>query len=170
MTVSKRWVKHDTGILLIAIFMFVLPLGYLFLHSRTMVRQEAIKRAESVLDNTALRVTNYVIEVETATRNLRRQVLNHMNPDSLLAYSRVIVEENPNVSGCSVTTEPNYFPQLGCYFSAYSVMEGDSVTTVREGEYEYYDKVWYKSSRDAKKAVWVDPYNDYAKARFILRI
>ena len=158
---SKFWYKHNLGLLLIAVLLLVLPLAYLFLRSRLMLKQEAMQRAEAVLNITALQVANYLIEIETATRNVEWQVLDNMHPDSLLAFSRRVVEHNPHVNGCSITTEPDYFPHLGRYFSAYSVREADSITTVREAAYEYFDKVWYKSSRDAKKAVWVDPYDDF---------
>ena len=158
---TKSWFRFNSITLLIVFIAFVAPLGYLFIYSRQMLKREAIKRAESVLDNTTLRVAGYLIEVETATRNMQLQVLDNMQPEALLAYSRQVVEQNPNVNGCSVTTEPDYFPHLGRYFSAYSVREGDSISTVREAEYEYFDKVWYKNCRDAKKAVWVDPYDDF---------
>ena len=157
----KFWLRHDLGMLLIVILMFVAPLVYLFISSRQMVKQEAMNRAESVLSNTALRVSVYLTEVETASRNIEWIVLDNMQPDSLLIYSRRVVEQNPGINGCSITTEPNYFPQLGRYFLAYSLREAGKVTTVREGEYEYFDKVWYKSCREAGHPVWVDPYDDF---------
>lgn len=157
----KFWLRHDLGMLLIVILMFVAPLVYLFISSRQMVKQEAMNRAESVLSNTALRVSVYLTEVETATRNMEWLVVSHMQPDSLLSYTHRIVALNPNVNGCSITAEPDYFPRFGRYFSAYSVRENDSITTVREAEYDYYSKEWYKSCKEARAAVWVDPYDDF---------
>ena len=35
------------------------------------------------------------------------------------------------------------------------------MVTVREADYDYYDKVWYKTPRQKKIACWVDPFDDY---------
>lgn len=157
-SLSKR---ISSGILAFALAVFVVTIGLLFLKSRHMVLQEAFRHAECALDNTAQRLEGYLGEVETATHNMEWVVKNNMVPDSLFAFSRRIVELNPNINSCSITTEPDFFPEYGRYFSVYSVRDGDSIETVREGEYEYFDKVWYKAPHEARKAVWVDPFNDY---------
>ena len=153
--------KLSLGILFVVATIFFLALGYLFVRSRQIVRQEAMLRAERILDNINLRVNYYLQEVERATQNTKWRIENHMQPDSLLAYSRTIVALNPNINGCSITTEPDFFPQYGRYFSAYSVRLDNRIETVREGEYEYYDKLWYKTARDKGIPVWVDPFDDY---------
>jgi hypothetical protein len=135
--------KLSLGILFVVATIFFLALGYLFVRSRQIVRQEAMLRAERILDNINLRVNYYLQEVESATQNTKWRIENHMQPDSLLAYSRTIVALNPNINGCSITTEPDFFPQYGRYFSAYSVRLDNRIETVCEGEYEYYDKLWY---------------------------
>ena len=149
------------GFLAFVLVGFLVVLGYIFTHSRRMVLQEAYQHGEFALGHTAQRVKGYLNEVEDATHNMKWVVLSHMQPDSLLAYSRRVVEINPNVNSCSITTEPDYFPEYGRYFSAYSVRQGDSIVTVREGEYEYFEKVWYKTPRDAGQPVWVDPFDDF---------
>jgi sigma-B regulation protein RsbU (phosphoserine phosphatase) len=67
--------------------------------------------------------------------------------------------------------EPNYFPEMGRYFSAYSLRHHmsadeeagipDSITTVREGPFEYFDAVWYKTPRTLGKAWWIEAFDDY---------
>ena len=149
------------GTLLGVLVIFVVAIVLLFIQSRAMIRQEAFGRAERILENTNRRVEACLDEVEVATQIFRWLVQANMQPDSLLEYSRRIVELNPNVNSCSITTEPYFFPQLGRYFSAYTVRKGDSIVTVREGEYEYYEKVWYKTPREAGKPIWVEPFDDY---------
>lgn len=153
--------KICAGILALVLVTFVVGLGFLAINARRLVLQEAYQHAERALDNTTLRVTGYLKEVETATHNIMWQVTANMQPDSLMSFTRRVVEINPNVNSCSITTEPGFFPEYGRYFSAYSVRQGDTIVTVREGEYEYFDKVWYKTPHDAGKAVWVDPFDDY---------
>ena len=153
--------KLCLSILFCVVIVFTLSLGFLYLRSRQMVKQEAMLHAEHVLQNISLRVTSYLDEVETATNNIEWLVLENLQPDSLLNYSRRVVELNPNVNGCSITMEPNFFPQYGRNFSVYSLRDHDSIESVFEAPYNYYDKVWYKKPREKSETCWVDPYNDF---------
>ena len=145
--------RISVGILIGMLVVFVVAIGWVAVKSKEKVRKEAYQRAERLLDNISLRVINYLDEAEVATHNIYWQAQANMQPDSLLAYSRRVVELNPHVNSCSITTEPDFFPQHGRYFSAYSVRKGDSIETVREAEYEYFEKVWYKTPREVGKAV-----------------
>ena len=161
--------KLCLDILFIVILVFSLSLGFLYWQSRHIIHEEAIDEASHVLDNTALRVKGYMVEVETATRNILWLVnLHNHDKDSLLKYTHRIVANHPNTNGCSITMEPDFYPDDAYGFSAYSVRfeefsspEKDSVSTVREAEYDYYNKVWYKTARQKKTACWVDPFDDY---------
>ena len=152
--------KLSLGVLLMAIIIFVVSLGLLFLQSRWIIRQQAMSRANSVLSTTMHRITRFLSTVETACDINEWLVMKSLQPDSLLACSRLIVMLNGNVNGCSITTKPNLFPQYGRYFSAYTIREGDSIITEREKEYEYFDKVWYKTPYTLGKPCWVDPFYD----------
>ena len=161
-------IKLTLDILFVVVLVFSLSLGFLYWQSRNIIRQEAIDEATHVLDNTALRVKGFMVEVETATRNILWLVNLHLDKDSLLKYSHRIVANHPNTNGCSITMEPDFFPGDSYGFSAYSVRldehstsEKDSVVTVREEEYDYYSKVWYKTPRQKREACWVDPFDDY---------
>ena len=158
------------SILFVVVLVFSLSLGFLYWQSRNIIRAEAIDEASHVLDNTALRVKGYMVEVETATRNILWLVNLHTHDqDSLLKYTHRIVANHPNTNGCSITMEPDFYPGEDYGFSAYSVhLEGhssasgkDSVVTVREADYDYYNKVWYKIPRQKRHACWVDPFDDY---------
>ena len=153
--------KLSFGILLLTVLVFVVSLGILFVESRHHIKQEAVELATSILNTSEQRMRRYLNTVETATDATEWLVLENMHPDSLLAFSNRIVMLNGNVNGCSITTEPYLFPKYGRYFSAYSVRQGDSVVTVREGEYEYFEKVWYKTPKELGKPCWVDPFDDY---------
>lgn len=153
--------KLCLGILLFVVVVFILCLGFLFERSRMMVKQESIAHAELTLDNIAQRVTSYLDEVEVATNNIEWLVMDNLRPDSLLNYSRRVVEQNPNINGCSITLEPDFFPDYGRNFSVYSLRDHDSIESVFEAPYNYYEKVWYRTPREKNEACWVDPYNDY---------
>lgn len=148
-------------ILVIVALVFMLALGFLFYQSRSIIRQESIEEASHVLDNTALRAQGCLSEVETSTRNILWLVNQCHDTDSLLQFSHRVVLLHPNVNGCSITMESDYYPLMDYGFSAYSVRMGDSVTTVREADYDYYNKVWYKTPRQRDSACWVDPFDDF---------
>ncbi len=152
--------KLSLGILLMAVPIFLLSLGILFIQSRNNVKKEAMEHANSVLNTAMQRVVRFMNNVETATDVNDWEVTENLNPDSLLAYSRFIVMLNGNIDGCSISTEPNIFPKYGRYFSAYTVREKDTVTTVIEEEYEYFEKVWYKTPRLLEKPCWVVYYDE----------
>ena len=133
--------KLSLSILLIATPVFVLALGFLFLQSRYFIRQEAMEHAGSVLNTKMQRLRNYMSTVENATNASAWLAEEYFVPDSLLSISHRVVQLNSHVNGCSITAEPDMFPQTGRYFSAYTIREGDTIITAREAEYDYYDKV-----------------------------
>lgn len=148
--------KLSLSILLMAVPIFVVSLGILFLQSRNNVKQEARDRAVSALTTTMQRLNLYLGAVETATNSNDWLIVRHLHPDVVNACTHRIVSQNSHVDGCSFSAEPYVFPQYGRYFSVYTVRTGDTVRTVQEEQYEYFEKVWYTTPRRLGKACWVD--------------
>lgn len=153
--------KLSLSVLLMAIPIFLFALGILFLQSRHIIKNEAEEHATATLNTTIQRLNARLMQVKTATDANAWLVRDNMQPDSLLAITRRIVMLNGNADGCSITTEPYFFPQMGRYFSAYTIRDGDSIITVREGQYDYFSKLWYKTPETQGKACWVGPFDDY---------
>jgi len=152
--------KLSVGILLLAAPIFVLSLGVLFFQSRHLIRMEALGRAQSVLTTTMQRLSRNLMTIATATEANSWQVEQQMNPDALLDFTHRIVRMNPHIDGCSISMEPNSFPQYGRYFSVYTVREPDSIVSVIEKQYEYFEKVWYKKAHDLNTPCWVLYYDE----------
>lgn len=152
--------KLTLGIMLLAAPIFILALGVLYTQSRHIIREEAVGHANSMLNTTMQRVCRQLWAVENTTNANSGLILQDLQPDSLLSLTHRIVSTNPHIDGCSISMEPDFFPQYGRYFSAYSIREGDSVTTVVEEQYEYFVKPWYKLPHDKGKAVWVDFFDE----------
>ena len=152
--------KLSVSLLFLSVLVFVAALGVMFVQSRYMLLKEATEHVASVLDHTVLRVRRSMNIVETATNSNGWMTQAFLQPDSLLAFSHRVVLLNGHVNGCSITVEPDVFPELGP-FSAYSIREGDSIITVREGAYDYYDQVWYKQPKSLERSCWTDPFNDF---------
>lgn len=152
--------KLMVSILLMAIPIFLVSMGLVFFQTRKAVHKEAMECANSALNTTMQRIRNYMTTVETATNSNTWYIEKNFEPDSLFVISNRIVNLNRHVAGCSITAEPNYFPSMGRYFSAYTINDGDSIITQREAEYDYYSKIWYHAAATTRKPCWVDPFDD----------
>lgn len=152
--------KLSVALLILAAPIFVISLGVLFTQSRKMIRNEAIGHASSVLNATMQQLNRHFLTIETATNANLWQVEQVFTPDSLLYFANRIVSLNPHIDGCSISAQPDMFPKYGRYFSAYSVRKADSVTTVIEEPYDYFNKVWYKTPHQLRDACWVAYYDE----------
>ena len=148
-------------IVLIITVVFSLLFDFLFYRCKYYVRQAAIEKAVQLLDNTAERINGIMDETEVVTNYMAMYTPRHLHPDSLLAFTHKTVADHPFLTGFAISMEPYYFPEMGRYFSAYSLRENDTISTVREGPFEYFEKIWYKSSHIRGVPCWVDAYDDY---------
>ena len=148
-------------IVLVITLSFSVLFDYLFSRGKRYLQKVAIERAEQLLDNTAVQINGIMDETELITNYLATIMPSHLCPDSLLAFSRRTVIENDILTGVAISMEPYFFPEMGRYYSAYSLRQDDTITTVREGPFEYFEKVWYKTPRTLGAPCWVDCYDDY---------
>ena len=152
--------KLSLSILLLAVPIFFIALGVLFTQSRHIIRQSAVRRTNSVLSATMQRVCRKLNAIETATGVNSWLITQYLRPDSLQSLAQRIVKTNANVDGCSISAEPDLFPEYGKYFSTYSIREGDSVLSVIEEQYEYFAKPWYRLPKELHKPCWVNFYDE----------
>lgn len=145
----------------LASIVFVVALVFLFEQSRYAVQLEAKEHASQLLNNTALRVNTVLNQVEVATENTSWLVGRHLKtPDSMYVYARAIVENNPELAGCSISFEPYYYPRKGRYFSVYAKQENGKVSVVQEGDesYEYFFMDWYQLPKLLGHSAWTEPF------------
>ena len=101
------------------VILFMAALGILFHYSRLAVREEAMEKASQTLEGTLLNVENTLHDVEVAANSMKWLVEQHIDtPDSMFTFSRKIIENNPDIYGCSIAFEPYYYEEKGQYFSA----------------------------------------------------
>ena len=149
---------------LFAMVLFLAALGFMFKQSGNTVREEAISHANQVLENTSQRVEAILNMVEIAAVNTEWDILRHVDsPDSMFVFSRAILEQNPDLNGCSIAFEPNYFPEYGRFFSAFSYNDGGNIETTQEGNelYQYFYMDWYAQAKLQDKAIWTEPFYDF---------
>ena len=155
--------RLSLSILAFTVIIFMITIGIIFVRTRHFVRQTATEQATQILNNTAQRITGLMGQVEVATDNSGWLVLRKLQPDSIMSFSHRILELNPDVDGCSISFEPNFFTDQGKYFSVYSSNENGHIETEQEGsrEYDYFMMTWYQEPIRQGKACWVDPFHDY---------
>ena len=153
--------------LLVVVFsaaILVASLGFMFRVSSSAIRQEAAGRATQSLEGTALRVQAILDRVRVATDNTDWLITRHLDgPDSMFVYSRRILENNPDLNGCSIAFEPDFFKEKGRWFSAYSLNDHGTIKTIQEGNpyYEYFYMDWYQLCKLLDRPVWTEPFVDY---------
>ena len=147
--------KLSLGILLMAVTIFVVSLGVLFTQSRHIIRTEAVGRTKAVLNTTMQHIVRNLMTIENATNTYSWMIEQQFQPEQILGFTNRIVRFNPHIDGCSISAEPNMFKKYGRYFSAYTVRETDTITTVIEEQYEYFQKIWYKTPRNLESGCWV---------------
>lgn len=157
-TFSKRLSRT---IMLLAIPLFVLLLSAFYRHANYLLHKEAMERSVAILSTTEQLVENYLSAIETAARSNTWMIEEHFSPDSLQVVSRRVVSLNRSVLSCSISTEPDVFPEYGSSFSVYSVNDGDTVITVTEPEFEYFEKNWYKKPMQLGRPCWINPFSDF---------
>ena len=151
-------------IVLMASVFFLGSLGFLFVESRKAVREEALNGAAQVLDNTVQRVNVLMQRVEIASDNFMWLPLRHLDvADSMFVYSRRILTCNPDLNGCSIAFEPDFFPDKGHYFSAYTYNDDGKFDTTQEGNpsYDYHYMDWYQAPKLLDEPVWIEPFADF---------
>ena len=156
--------KLSLWTVLFAGVIFIAALGFFFIESRRAVRTAAIDNATRILDNTVLRVNNILQEVKVATDNTDWLITRHLDaPDSMFVYSRRILQNNPDLNGCSVAFEPFYFKSKGQYFSAYSQNADGVISTTQEGNdhYQYFSMDWYQLPKLLDRPCWTEPFVDF---------
>ena len=155
--------RLSTGITLMAIPIFVLSMGALFLQSRYFIREEANKHASSALDATMHRIKKYMLATEMAANANTWFIEHNFQPDTLLALSRRIVALNGNTNSCTISAAPDIFPQYGRYFSVYAARQGDTIVSLREQDYDYFDRRWYKAPVAQGEGCWVEPVFEHSE-------
>jgi signal transduction histidine kinase len=138
-----------------AVTIFVVSLGVLFIQSRHIIRTEAVGRTKAVLNTTMQNIVRNLMTIENATNTYSWMIEQQFEPEQILEFTNRIVRCNPHIDGCSISAEPNMFKKYGRHFSAYTVRETDTITTVIEEEYEYFQKIWYKTPRNLESGCWV---------------
>jgi len=149
--------KLSLWILLLTVPVFFASVGLLFHQSHRMIYGESVERANGVLDASLQRIGRYLITIETMTNTYSWMAERSMNPEMLKGLTNRVLLLNPYADGCAISTEPGVLPQYPEHFLTCSsrVVEGNSISTIIEKDYDYFDEPWYTITDNEQQSGWV---------------
>ena len=153
------WVTIGSALIFLAAF------GLCLHFARQQVKEEALRSAQSALENALLQIDGELSAVETAVQNTARFVPDFLGrPEELYTLCRRLLEANPRIYGTTVAFEPGYYPQLGKHFApyVYRTPGADSLACRQLGtkDYEYHYMGWYQIPQLLGRSYWSEPYYD----------
>ncbi len=157
---------------LVVTAIFLAALSIMFTESRDHVRMDTLGKARQTLDGTVLHIDNTLHAVEVAANDMLKVIENNLDkPDKMFDYSRRVLENNPELNGCSISFEPFYYKDKGEYFSAYSYNNGDSIMTENEGSetYQYHTMDWYLIPKLLDRPYWIEPFQEDATEGIVVQ-
>lgn len=153
------------GVLFLVATCTVFAVAFLIFYqsAKSLVREDAERQAQTELDNMVLRIDDMLRSVEEAVNNSSWMIEEHIDdPDAMYDAAIRLLEANPEISGSAVAFEPDYFPQLGRFYSPYAYRENDTIRTKQLGseDYDYHYMDWYQIPKLLGTPYWSEPYFD----------
>ena len=158
-------------VLMSVTILFVAALCIMFKYSHDAIEKESLAKAQQMLICTKLSVENRLHRTEVATHNMLWNVEQHLDdPDVMVEYAMQMVENNPEIVGCAIAFEPNYYPEKGELYSTYAFRansESDAIlmthdpTIIQPNEYKdvpYVSVNWYFIPKQENSTCWVRPH------------
>ena len=146
--------------------LLLVSLAVIFNFSRQELREKAMRNGENSLEATVQNIDHVLLSVEQSAGNVYWEMAAHLDrPESMLTYSRRLVECNPYIVGCAIVFKPYYYPDREL-FMAYIHRKGHSTTTNAASELiqqntftdrPYTEQVWYTETMTLGHSCWTDP-------------
>jgi len=158
-------------ILSVAALVFIAVFAVTFHSARRNVKNEAMERARSELENTVIQIDNVLSSVETAINNLSWLVMENLDdPDYMYTLTEMVLRGNPHVYGSAIAFEPYYYKEKGMFWSPFSFRENGKISNKQLGsvDYDYHYMDWYQIPKLLGKPYWSEPYYDEGGADVIM--
>ena len=131
--------------------------------SRDGIRNEVRQRAVSEMKVKNLEILQMVTRVETSVANMQWELEKSMaHPDSVYPVLRRIMATSPDLVGCAIAFQPEYFPDKGHWYEPYMFRGGDSLVDKQIGSatHNYFEMPWYTDGLASDHGLWTEPYID----------
>lgn len=150
-------------VLTLCVFLFLISLSVFYAFSKRSIQEMTTSNARALTQNTVFKTGQVLASTEKIAINYRALLeSNQINYDSVEFYTRLIIQSNPEILGCAIGFEPNYFPEKGRYYAPYTYRENGNVQSILLGsaDYEYFIMDWYQIPALTGKPYWSEPYYD----------
>jgi phosphoserine phosphatase RsbU/P len=158
-------------VLTFCVLLFLISLSVFYVFSKKQIEEMTYKNAEILTNNTVLKTEQIIAPITKIATNYKWIIENrNLSCDSIFEITKKVVENNPEILGCAIAFEPNYFKEKGKYFAPYSYRENGTIKSLQLGnaEYEYFIMDWYQIPVKTEKAYWTEPYYDTGGANALM--
>ena len=162
----NRVVRHNLPLTLIigAALLLELTSGALYYSAQDIIHKTAEKLIEREMNAIYLCIRNKLAKVEVTVDNIAWVVADGLDePDWMYSITHRLVENNPAISGGTVSFVPNYFPQKGRWFEPYAVRMADgTIKTMQIGSamHDYTQMEFFTAPIAKNDNNWCEPYFD----------
>ena len=126
---------------------------------RMSIKQEIGRQVDATLDGVACRIDNTFLGVEQTAHIIEGDITNLLDsPQKLLQLCREAIMANPDLCGCAIALNPDYYMVEGKPFMAYIYKDGESL--VRSETFTsrpYTQQEWYTKPVLEGTPSWVGP-------------
>ena len=168
-SISKR-ITRRIVLSMLLLMSFVAVLVFLFARSEITVLTSV--HYQDMLKNTNDQVDGMLDKVEiSAVNNLAEIQENLGSPEAVLDALEKELRLNPQLIGCGVGFNPDYFPEKGRWFEPYVAWRDSSRMErleIGSAQHDYLNAEWYRETLAMGEGRWSDPYYDEAGAKAIL--
>ncbi|MCQ2285708.1 MAG: site-2 protease family protein, partial [Bacteroidales bacterium] len=150
-------------VLLIVFLIFTITIITVTVYTYVEAKRQASEYAMQLLNNNNLEFEKTMGRIEKVPDNLKVYITKQKVPANVLYdITKEVIKNNPDIYGCAIAFEPNYYPEQGYYFAPYSWRNGDSINTRQLGnnDYDYFSMDWYQIPKLLNKNYWSEPYYD----------
>jgi len=139
--------------------------------SRDIVVKNLKSNAEYLTTSTVSKIERVLSTIQRLPDNISKIIEgNKFDEVQINRLLKMMVENNPEISGACLAFEPYYNKPDEKYYSFYYFRKNDTIEFMHLGSetYDYYSMDWYQIPKELGKALWSEPYFDAGGAEMVL--
>lgn len=143
--------------------LFLATFSLMFYYARQAVRDEALGKAEDVLDKFEVTIDNTLREKEVVTKQVHWTIEQCINdPNEIEKHIKHVLQNMPDVIGAAVAFKHGIYPdQQGDFMIYYHRKKGKIVKSPQFAGESYLHQPWYEETLRRNSEYWSEPQDDY---------
>lgn len=171
---SKLQARSSLMLLLVAAIIIEVMGAVQYIFARNGIRDEVKQRARTEIQVRNLEIQNVISDVEVAVNNMQWLIdWAAATPDSIYSTLRLIIKNNPIITGCAMAFEPDYFPKEGRWYEPFAGRSNGLTGEINNrqigsAEHNYHSSSWYQEGLSSEGGQWTEPYFDDAGSKMMV--